>query len=67
MTGRKHAIISNTKAIAKDGLLKDKEIKNLKKELAAQRKLTRELESTKVPTEELRKVKPLKEGMIAVK
>jgi len=34
-------------------MMKDKEIKGLKKELAAQRKLTKELESAKVPTEEL--------------
>ena len=47
--------------------MKDKEIKGLKKELAAQRKLTKELESAKVPTEELWKIKPLKEGMIVVK
>lgn len=67
MIGRIHAIISNMEAIAKDGLLKEKEIKSLKKELVAQRRLTRELESAKVPTEELRKVKPLREGMIAVK
>ena len=49
VTGRKHAIISNTKAIAKDGLLKEKEIKSLKEELAAQRRLTRELESPRYP------------------
>jgi len=54
-------------AIAKDGLLKEKEIKSLKKELVVQRRLTRELESAKVPTKELRKVKPLKEGMMTVK
>jgi len=35
VTGRKHAIISSTEAITKDGLLKEKEIKSLKKELAA--------------------------------
>lgn len=48
-------------------MMKEKEIKSLKKELAAQKRLTKELESTKVPTEELRKIKPLKEGMIAMK
>lgn len=40
VAGRKHEIISNTKAIAKDKLLRDKEIKSLKKELAAQRRLS---------------------------
>lgn len=35
VAGGKHAIISNTEAVAKDELLKEKEIKSLKKELAA--------------------------------
>lgn len=48
VVGRKHAIISNTEAIAKDGLLKEKEIISLKKDLAAQRKITREIEFAKV-------------------
>jgi len=48
-------------------MMKDKEIKGLKEELATQKKLTKELESVKVPIEELRKIKPLTEGMIAVK
>lgn len=66
VAGRKHAIISNIKAIAKDVMLKEKEIKSLK-ELVTQRKLTREMESTRVPLEKLRKIKPLKERMIIVK
>lgn len=36
MASRKHAIVSNIEAIAKDGLLKETKIKSLKKELAAQ-------------------------------
>lgn len=67
MVSRKRMIISNIEAIAKDGLLKEKDIKSLRKELAIQKRLTCELESAKVHTEELRKVRPLKEGMVTVK
>ena len=64
---RKHAIMSNTDALTKEVLEKEKENKALKKELAAQRKLTRELEVSKLPSENLRKVKPLMDGMMVTK
>lgn len=66
MAGRKHAIISNIEAIAKDELLIEKEIKSLK-ELATRKQLTREIESIGVPPEKLKKSKPLVEGMNVVK
>lgn len=59
--------MSNTKALTKETLAKEKEIRSLKKELAAQRKLTRELEVSKVPSENLRKVKPLIDDMMVEK
>ena len=39
----------------------------MKKELAAQRKITRELEVSKLPSENLRKMKPLMDGMMVTK
>jgi len=67
MVGRKHAVMTNADALTKVGLVKEKEIKALKKELAVQKKITREIEASKVPFENLRKVKPLMDGMIAAK
>lgn len=67
MVHKKHMIILNIEENAKDGLLKEKEIKSLKKKLASQRRLNRELESAKEPIEEHWNVKPLKEGMMEIK
>jgi len=66
VVGRNHAIMSNTDALTKEVLEKEKKNKALKK-LAAQCKLTRELEVSKLPSENLRKVKPLMDGMMATK
>lgn len=59
-------IISKINALM-DTLEKEKEIRSLKKELAAQRKLTKELEVYKIPSKNLIKVKPLINGMMVVK
>lgn len=59
--------MSNIDALMKETLAKEKEIKSLKKELAFQRKLTRELEVSKVMSENLRKVKPFIDGMMVAK
>ena len=60
-------IMSNTDYLTKETLEKEKEIRVLKKELAAQRKLTKELEVSKLPLENLRKAKPLIDGMMVAK
>jgi len=59
--------MSNTDYLTKETLEKEKEIRVLKKELAAQRKLTKELEVSKLPLENLRKAKPLIDGMMVAK
>lgn len=53
--------------MTKEGLAKEKKIRALKKELAAQQKITREIEASKMPSENLIKVKPLMDGMTAAK
>lgn len=67
MVGRKHAIISNTKAIMKDGLEKDKEIRSLKKEVAILKRTMKDIESIKVHIERLKKFEHLMEGIDQVK
>lgn len=67
MVGGKHAIMSNVDAMTKEGLAKEKDTKSLKKELAAQRKITKEIKASKMPSENLRKVKPLMDGRMTAK
>lgn len=67
MVGMKHTIISNTEAITKEGLEKDKEIRSLKKENIALKRKIKDIESVKMPIERLKKFEPLMEGMDEVK
>jgi len=64
---KKHAIISNAKAITKEGFEQEKEIKILKKENATLKRRLKEIESIKVPIERLKRVEPLIEGIDEVK
>lgn len=67
IVGKKHLIMSTIEAMAKETLDKDKEIKRLKKENAAQNKLSKGIDQTKMPHEDLKKFGPLTEGLTQVK
>lgn len=60
---RKHTIVSSAKAIMKEGFEQEKLIKELKKEITALKHRVKEVESLKVPTEQLKTFEPLVEGM----
>lgn len=64
---RKHVIIANINAIVKDGLQKEKEIKGLKNELAAQKKLMKEIEMARMTSKDIRRQILLNEGLSIVK
>ena len=48
-------------------MLKDKEIRSLKKEVATYKRMVKDIESIKVPTNRLKKFAPLMEGVDQVK
>lgn len=65
--GRKHCIVANAKAIMKEGFEQEKIIRDMKKEITTLKRWAKDVESLKIPTEQLKTFEPLAEGIDTLK